>query len=59
MSSRGRRTSVITYEGNFNYDTMKLRTIAQSDDLLITHKNGNGIFLFLFDGTVHQAVAPA
>ena len=40
MSLRGRRTSVITYERNFNYDTMKLRTIAQSDDLLITYKNG-------------------
>ena len=38
MSLRGRRTSVITYERNFNYDTMKLRTIAQSDDLLITYK---------------------
>ena len=38
MSLRGRRTSVITYEGNFNYDTMKLRTIAQKDDLLITYK---------------------
>ena len=56
MSLRGRRTSVITYERNFNYDTMKLRTIAQSDDLLITYKNG---FLFPLDDTVQETVALA
>ena len=55
MSLRGRRTSVITYERNFNYDTMKLRTIAQSDDLLITYN----FFLFPLDDTVQETVALA
>ena len=56
MSLRGRRTSVITYERNFNYDTMKLRTIAQSDDLLITHKN---VFFVPLDDTFQETVALA